>query len=112
MLNQLFVYGGGSCPCYSQVIWGDVGDAHLDVLSALCADILLPLFFAQAKRGGLPKAAELTQSLQAFASDGARPADWVTMHALTLDFAMWHLACGLRASKDTSWVSCVQSSGQ
>ena len=76
-----------SCPWYSQVIWGDVGDAPLDVLSAVCADILLPLFFAQAKRGGLPKAAELTQLLQAFASNGARPVYWAALHALILGFA-------------------------
>ena len=73
-------------PIASQVIWGDVGDAHLDVLSALCVDILLPLFFAQAKRGGLPKAAELTQLLQAFASDGAHMVQCtLSLHASPFD---------------------------
>ncbi len=98
------MHGGTSCHRCSQVIWGDVGDAHLDVLSALCVDILLPLFFAQAKRGGLPKAAELTQSLQAFASDGRRPMCWAALHALILDFPILCSHHYISPAKTRLWV--------
>ena len=58
-----------------QVLWGDLGESALDVLSALSAEIALPLLKGQFKQGSwsVAAAAEITDALQGFASDGAYP---------------------------------------
>ena len=55
-----------------QVVWGELGDSPLESLSVLSSEVAVPLLRSQIRHGSMPDSAalELTDSLQAFVSNG------------------------------------------